>query len=122
MTVKLRHLNWFYRIKMNVPSLFADFENAISDATGATLSGVQLVHLDDEGERCIINEATWLDFLESAGQTWTEKLILKVELHAMSSSPALQPSEHSDKAVQQIPVSHENESSSGSFAVLPDMS
>lgn len=73
-TLKVKHWGAFYRIALAAGAGYDDFRRALRSAL--LDDGLQAVYIDDEGDRCVLNEATFAHFLTSAGPP------LKLELEA----------------------------------------
>lgn len=80
-TIKLKYKGVFHRVHVKVPLEFPAFEKSLRGALGLAFSGFRAMYLDEEGDECIINEATFSDLLQGlTSKKLGENDILKVEV------------------------------------------
>ena len=66
LTLKLKHNGVFHRFHIHQPLDITEFDNCMCCATGRRdVAGLRAVYIDEEGDRCIVNKDTLLEFFQA---------------------------------------------------------
>eukprot|EP00927_Polykrikos_kofoidii_P006015 TRINITY_DN12428_c1_g2_i1.p1 TRINITY_DN12428_c1_g2~~TRINITY_DN12428_c1_g2_i1.p1 ORF type:complete len:445 (-),score=40.00 TRINITY_DN12428_c1_g2_i1:101-1435(-) len=109
-TLKVKHCEYFYRIKLTGPLHFREVEHAVANAIGHGLSGMKLVYVDEDGDPCVLNAATFTDWHRPES-------ILNVELKRSEKDTEVQ-DDGGNMVPQAASVSQSSNVSCGSFDVV----